>query len=833
MTHTLKSLLRFPGMILLSTLLLIIAAGQGTHAGVPTGQWIHYPSFTTPAQKVIVAPGRVYYLSGGSLFAYNTDEDETEMWSSSGRLNGYEISSIYYNQRGHYLMVAYTTGNIDLIYDDGHMVNMSDIADSNIAGSKGVRSVAFSDGRAYILTDFGLVEYDDRRHQVVQSGYYDTDLRGIIALPEHIVVVTNSSFYAAPKGGAIRTLDDDFTRIAGWGGIKDVTQLNDTVAIVRRNEGDAPELHITAFQFRGSTGKYSRHYSVKDMPASNNPFGDTAGNIYFTDGSGRMIGFDGEGKAVEKGSLPEVLNENVLGAGKDLSDVWVLDNNGLGHYDLSAGKSLSERFRPSEVTIRNTAWIIPSADRRRAYFTNMGITNYRAYALNSGEGLTTPQQTTLMDLSPNGNGDIADVSLYGYEAEWDDALKNQKRINARQPVSPTRLAEDPDDPSVYYLATASEGVFKIKDGKLMGRYDETNAPVGYTYGWRVFDVAFDRKGNLWMVTAIPSSAGGDGAIVMLPAEKRRLSPDKVRPSDWKRVKAPGFAGSKDARVLPCEKSDMVFAFDTRMSNGLVAIDTRGTYDDFSDDHVRIWTSFTDQDGKNYTPQRISAIAEDRNGRVWLGSSMGVVEITNPAKAVESSMTINRIKVPRNDGTNSADYLVGSDYVYDIAVDNANRKWIATAASGLYLVNPSGSEIIDHYTADNSPLPSNSVNCVYADAFGNSVFVGTTEGIYEYGGNSSPAGENYDDIYAYPNPVRPEYTGPVTICGLMDGSLVKIADSAGNVLAQMRSEGGMAVWDACNASGRRVPSGVYYVMASTGGSDGSSATGAVAKILVID
>ena len=105
------------------------------------------------------------------------------------------------------------------------------------------------------------------------------------------------------------------------------------------------------------------------------------------------------------------------------------------------------------------------------------------------------------------------------------------------------------------------------------------------------------------------------------------------------------------------------------------------------------------------------------------------------------------------------------------------------------------------------------------------------GLVSYSSTSSPAAASYDDVYAYPNPVRPDYTGPVTVTGLMENSLVKIADAAGNVFAQGRSNGGMFVWDGCNSAGERVRSGVYFVFASQN-ADGS-ASGAVTKILIIN
>ena len=244
-------------------------------------------------------------------------------------------------------------------------------------------------------------------------------------------------------------------------------------------------------------------------------------------------------------------------------------------------------------------------------------------------------------------------------------------------------------------------------------------------------------------------------------------------------------------------------------------------------------TFVDQDNKEFTFNMVDdylCLFEDSNGRLWVGFSQGVFIIPNPADFKGATVKIQRIKVPRNDGTNFADYLLESENVLAIDEDSMGRKWIATANSGVYLVSENGTEIIEHFTADNSMLTTNTVYDVACDPNSNAVYFGTVDGLFRYNSNAAPAAENYSDVYAYPNPVRPDYTGWITIRGLMENSLVKIADSAGQVFYQGRSQGGMVTWDGCDASGNRVKTGVYYVFASQ--SDGSDSSGAVTKILVV-
>ena len=215
----------------------------------------------------------------------------------------------------------------------------------------------------------------------------------------------------------------------------------------------------------------------------------------------------------------------------------------------------------------------------------------------------------------------------------------------------------------------------------------------------------------------------------------------------------------------------------------------------------------------------------------MGSSQGLYYFSTDGN-IGDVLSVVRPKVPRNDGTNYADFLLDSDQINSIAVDHSNRKWVATDFSGVYLVSANGDKIIKHFDTNNSPLPSNRVTAVVCDKNDNTVYFGTMEGLFSYKSDSSPAMDNYDDVYAYPNPVRPEYSGDITITGLMDNSLVKIADTAGNVFYQGRSEGGMVTWNGRNQSGERVRSGIYYVYVSTGG-EGQNTAGAVTKIMVIN
>ena len=164
-----------------------------------------------------------------------------------------------------------------------------------------------------------------------------------------------------------------------------------------------------------------------------------------------------------------------------------------------------------------------------------------------------------------------------------------------------------------------------------------------------------------------------------------------------------------------------------------------------------------------------------------------------------------------------EYLLAYESVTSIVVDGANRKWIGTEGSGLYLMSEDGTETIEHFTTDNSPLPTNKIMSLAIEPRSGVVYVGTDGGLMSYQSDATEPLDDFSTAYAYPNPVRPEYEGVITLTGLMEESTVKIIDAGGNLVYETLSNGGMATWNGKNHSGKRVTSGVYTALCHSGSS----------------
>ena len=264
--------------------------------------------------------------------------------------------------------------------------------------------------------------------------------------------------------------------------------------------------------------------------------------------------------------------------------------------------------------------------------------------------------------------------------------------------------------------------------------------------------------------------------------------------------------------------------------GVFVFDTNGTLDDTSDDRHKLIGAFTNQDGTPYAPDLFNCITPDLNGAIWFGNSLGLFVSYNPGDVFKQNFHLSQVKVPRNDGTNLADYLLNGVNVKCITIDGGNRKWIGTSGSGVYLISHDGLETIHHFTVDNSPLISNNIYSLAIDGQTGEVFIGTDRGLVSFMGDATePESEMDDDLLkVYPNPVHPDYQGQITITGLMFNSNVKIVNAAGRLVHEGTSVGGEFTWNGRLSSGKRAASGIYYVLAT----DEEGNEGATTKFLIV-
>lgn len=369
----------------------------------------------------------------------------------------------------------------------------------------------------------------------------------------------------------------------------------------------------------------------------------------------------------------------------------------------------------------------------------------------------------------------------------------------------------------HVMVGAKGGVYEFQDGKFIKHYGRQNSVLesgvnsdNYTI---VSTLKYTDNGDLWVLNSMVDNPiwkieHGSGNWVNYP------HPEMSTPAKYNLV---SLLQSRN------NKNIMWFANNYYMENRLYA------YDFVNDKLVGHGPNFTNEDGTVITPIMVYALAEDLDGNVWIASSNGPFYISS-ADAIAGNDAFIQHKVPRNDGTNLADYLLSDVKTRCIAVDGANRKWMGTE-NGVFLISSDCNTLLQHFTTENSPLPSNTVYDICVDDNSNMVYFATERGLCSYASDATEPSEEMtkDNVYAYPNPVTPEYTGKITIVGLSFNADVKIVTSNGALVNQGRSTGGSYQWDVRDLKGKRVASGVYMVQAATETGD----KGVVCRIAVVN
>ena len=775
----------------------VIISSLNAFSQLQVGDWKLYSVFSgLHIQNIIDTGDIVYYLSDGYLFSYDKENDETTYYNKRNDMSDVNIDDIYYNYDKNYLFIAYVNSNIDLLYDDGNVVNMPDLKNTVLTGDKSINSVDFQDDEIYVATDFGYMVLDDEKHIIKESFKYGKVFNSMIATDKYIYAVFDSNIWVSPKDG-------NHFYISSF----EKTNRNFNTKLVKLS--DTKMVCGSGWCYLMTIGNDK---NITDIPFSSIRGAEVSLVSKSKEGfiasfSDRYIAIDNEGNKLKEVMLPEeVISDGLISSMETDGSVWGIDNNGVKQFRMEDNGGVTymhENYCPNASSV--------------SYPFYLEYKNGRLYVMNSGTNIWLTEQHNEFELSSMENG------------VWKNLAPNEVagliNGNSRGRLeSPYGLAVDPDDQDAVWFGTWWEGAFCVKDNKQIQKFDSKNSPMVYNYICQISNIKFDSNKNVWMSH---SSLGNDVPdIIVLPAEKRFST---VISSDWVSFYVTGVENGKHAKMI-VTSDDVVITANNNYKTNLIAIDFNGTLEDKSDDRQVVISNYVDQDGRTFSIGYIYDIYEDSNGRIWLATDTGVGYINDVNDLFSNNFYINRVKVPRNDGTNLADYLLDGIVVSSIAMDGAGRKWFGTTNSGLYLVSADGTEILEHFTADNSYLPSDMVLSVVCNTDNNSVYVGTDKGLAEYSSDAITAEQNFDNVYAYPNPVRPDYSGYITIRGLMENSLVKIADAAGNVVYSTKSNGGMVVWDGCNTNGKRVDTGVYLVFASQ--SENGSSEGCVTKILVV-
>jgi len=774
-------------------LLIVFACSMWSQ--VAMGKWNTHFAYNSVSQ-IAQSENKIYAISNGALFSVDKLDGNTEFYSKLSGLNDATISRIEYDPIDKQLLIIYENGNIDIL-NSGGITNLPDFFNKQISASKAVNQIQFYQNKAYLSCNFGIIVLNMLKKEVADTYYIGPNASEVKVLN---TTVNNGIIYALTSSTVFNASENDphlvnyaywsvTSGLPGSGDFQKIGTLGGQLILLRGG-------NLYKQETNNSWTPVLPAIQVTDFNVTNNSLNVFSGNTTYLINS--------------VFNVSTITNLGIItDAEYDIqNNTYYFAANSLGiiSYKQTGSDTPSVNyFKPGGPAV-NIPW-------------DMTFAGKKLFVVPGGRWAT--QNQTLGDVMMYENGTWTNILATTIQAK-----------TGENPLDFMNVAVDPEDNKHFFVTSYGFGLFEFKDNAFYNLYNESNSTIKSIYPpndihfsqyMRLDGAIYDKNKNLFLT----NSGAAIGLKVLLAN------------GTWTQNNYPSLNNQATLGKITISNlnPNQKWINSVRYTPGISIFDDNGTITDQSDDKSVFIYPFTypEQDKNGQTklvsiyPTLIYTIVQDKNGVMWVGTDMGPFLFNNLSNVYNSDYTCSRVKIPRNDSTNYADYLLVGENVIAIAIDGANRKWIGTRASGVYLMSENGQKTIQHFTVSNSPLLSNNIMSIAINPVTGEVFFGTDQGIVSYQSDANEASTSFGDVYAYPNPVRQGYTGVITITGLMENSQVKITDITGNLICETVSNGSIATWDCKDVHGRKVSTGIYLAICAN--ADGTQS--AITKILVIN
>ncbi|MGK4051341.1 type IX secretion system anionic LPS delivery protein PorZ [Parabacteroides distasonis] len=756
-------------------------------ANFNTTGWKTYLSYNN-TNSVEESNDQVFVVAEGSLYTYGKEDNSIKQYYKGNGLNDNTISLIRYNKQTKSLLIIYDNSNIDIL-EGGVATNLPYLSTSTSIRDKQINSVLVHDEYAYLSTAFGIVVINMAKKEIKDTYKLSLNITSC-AIQNGNIYASTTNKAEVSSGIIYASLKENLLDKANWKpyGLSNLSDSH-TISAIASFKNTLFYLVSQQGIFYENNGELSRIINSSTL---------------------KYMKVIGEKLACIDNSRVFIVSDTQKFDQINLSinDISTYQADKYWIAEGSKGLRSIQRKGSNSFEVLNEPIILDGPYSNSAF--DIVCKNDKVYMIIGGKDLL--------------NGKRFDkggyILTYDYD-KWSfiDPKEAQKKLNLpRNPRDYTSIAVTTDDSNdeIVYASSMGDGVIQYKNGTPVQSYNEKNAfketAGGYGSGYCYIDgLAFDKNGNLWM-----TSSEVNHAVLVL---------DKA--GAWHRLDIEQLRGVYTINDILITSTNDKWIYVPRNTPKLVMIPNSESLDEVSSYE---FTTLIDTDGKELTPSNYTCVAEDKDGYIWVGTNRGAVYFTKPriSSAEDKAATrCTRVKYT-NEETGNLAYFLDNVVVTTLKVDAGNRKWIGTKGNGVYVLDNDNETIVYQFNTTNSPLLSDNIYDIEINDKTGEVFIGTDKGLNSYQGEASEGKSDYSEIYAYPNPVRPEHMDKVTIVGLMDNSNVKITDLNGNIIYQTKSLGGQAIWNCRNANGSRVATGVYLVLASTE----EASESVVTKIIVV-
>lgn len=767
---------------------------------LPIGQWRSHLSSSASITSALVG-SRIYSGANSSFFYYDIESGETK---SLSKLNGFSQSNVSYLAYGasaKTLVIAYKNSQIDLLTDEGKIYRVSDIFNAKVTGDKSIKHVLVIGNIAYISTGFGLVVLDISKRRVLdayQSFDDDNEIREVLesaVLNDTIYLATSEGMYFASLAREVNKMDyTSWKRVPGL-------QANHLIVYKERLYVAAGE-YVHIFQ----DGRIVPDFELVCINTNNR----------------------------ERGLLRFSVSGDKLWLSRQYV-VWAYDGVSCTeeYYDYT------KEFRPTNIISidDNAFWV--SDEKSGLVRVDKKQKKGTVYGPNG------PALSTVFRFS---HTDILAVSG-GYEGthtanNWNDGFSffNNGVWNSYQPskkgqypgyFSDITSAVYNKHNQKYYFTSWTRGMMEWDGGAKYRIYnkDSVGCPLqsctdpsfcdlpGAEY-YRVADMDVDSKGDMWIVNPSPKATRHNTLFKFgLDGSWENYVWRGIGPLDGHNYSKEEDTDSPHYFVerIHVDKKDnkWMASYPGEEMGGLMV------FNETKNGRMPRYLTYEKDVKDEICGSTVNCIVSDLEGAVWIGTDNGICYFQDPNEVFKKGAIKAAVPIFENRA------LLKGQNITAIDVDGSNRKWIGTE-SGLWLFSSDGTKLIANFDESNSPIPSNKITDIKIDQKTGEVFIATQGGMISYGGNSAAVSEGAN-ISIYPNPVKSDFDGILSIAGLENNATVKITDVSGKLVFQTKAEGTLAAWNVRDYLGRRPLAGVYLVFSYK--EDGSESS--VSKLAIFD
>ncbi len=727
-------------------------------------------------KKMDLRDDRWYVAAQNSVFFYDPQTGETEKFSTVKGLNGEETVTIGYHDATSRTFVSHTDGHIDIITPEGKVLKENGLFLSAIpADKKKIYALAKDGNRFFLAMDFGVAEYDMEQLQFGDTYYIGT---GGTEVKVNDILIFNQTLYAATGSQGIKYIDvnePNKTDFSLWGQIDTgnwhkLFVFNNTLYGVKNK--DIYRILPSPVQV------YHNNSSIVDVAVNQNYIFVALGN--------KVLKLDGSFSQIHAFLPTSSYSFKVNTIEADDSFLYIgTQEYGILKIPESGGTITS--IHP-DSPLYNTPFATDIYDNN--IWVVYGDYNelYNPYPL-----------------------DYKGVSHY-VDNRWVNIPYQTFNIPTLTDVKINR-----SDTTQVFTGSFHKGLVEWRNGQLFQVYDPTNSTIrpiilnGSPYAsYRISPLLFDKENHLWMFQG----------LVLDEVHKYDLETGQWQAYSFSSLMNTAF--NEGAADMQFDKSGNLWIATHRL--GVVGLNPE------TGDLVQLTENNNIPYEGGYRNTQATAI--DKNNILWIGTLKGLRILRNPERAfsdpqIQAEPIIIELAELHGEN-NQGEELLNNQQITEIVVDGSNFKWVGTSNAGVFYFNEDGQQTIYHFTKENSPLPGNAIYDISVDPVTGLVLFSTDKGLIGFKGDATEGKNNLDEAYVYPNPVVQKKHERLFIKNIMNDISVKITDVEGNLVYEMYSKGGTASWDLKNFSGRKVSSGVYFILLS----DKEHRTNKILKVVII-